>query len=118
MLYDGACGVCARSVAFLRARDGAGRLRFLRLQDPEAAAILAPRGRDAARLDTSYVLAFPGAPRERLLDRSQAALFALSALSGPWKAALLLGILPRPLLDAAYDAFARSRHRWGSCPAR
>jgi predicted DCC family thiol-disulfide oxidoreductase YuxK len=114
VLYDGECGVCDRAVRFLAARDRRRRLRFAPLQGETAAP-----WRERAR-------ARPGEPFEWLLlvedpergaaaavhVRAAAVLRALAVAGGRWRAiAGLLGILPRPLADAAYLSVARRRQR-------
>jgi predicted DCC family thiol-disulfide oxidoreductase YuxK len=47
-----------------------------------------------------------------LLVRSNAFLHVLRRLGGGWKIlAAVLGVIPRPLRDAAYDFIARIRYR-------
>lgn len=118
VFYDGACGLCHWSVAFLARRDRDGsRFRFAPLRGvtfrqrvPEGLAAALP---DSLALQT---------PEGRLLVRTAAVIRALAALGGPW--ALVgrgLGLLPRALLDWGYDGVARIRHRLfrapeGACP--
>ena len=48
---------------------------------------------------------------EELLCKSDAAIFVLRQLNWPWKAAVLLKIVPRGLRDRVYDWIARRRYR-------
>jgi predicted DCC family thiol-disulfide oxidoreductase YuxK len=120
LLYDGVCGLCNRLVRFVLERDREGRFRFAQLQGPYAAAVLARHGRDAADLDTMYVVEHPGGPDERLRERARAALFVAGRLGWPWRALRVLGVLPTALLDLGYRAVAASRYRLfgrsASCP--
>ena len=112
ILYDGVCGLCNGFVAFVWPRDRQRRFRFAPLQGGTARAILARHGRDATTLDTVIVVVDPGAPSERLLDRSAAGLRVLAGLGGGWGlVARLLGWLPSPLLDLTYRLLARNRYR-------
>jgi len=120
VLYDGACGLCHRSVAFLARRDGDGsRFRF------------APLGGETARGRTGATSALAAGPVAtvvvltedgRVLDRADAALHALSRLEGGWRLlARGLRLVPRPVRDGAYSAVARLRGRLfprpaGACP--
>jgi predicted DCC family thiol-disulfide oxidoreductase YuxK len=111
VLYDGTCGLCDRTVRFLLARDERGRFRFAPLQGAFAIKTLARHGEDAARLDSFRVVVDSGTPRERVRSRADAALFLAARLPFPWPLWAGLRVLPRPWLDAAYAAVARSRYR-------
>jgi predicted DCC family thiol-disulfide oxidoreductase YuxK len=53
----------------------------------------------------------PGTARESLLSRARAVGFVFRSLPFPWRAlAVLLGVVPRGALDAAYDLVARARY--------
>jgi predicted DCC family thiol-disulfide oxidoreductase YuxK len=108
VLYDGACGFCHRSVAFLARRDRDGsRFRFAPLGGETAATRLS--GTDALECyGTVVVLTEDG----RLLSRGDAVLHALARLEGGWPSlARALRLLPRLLRDGAYSAGARVRGR-------
>jgi predicted DCC family thiol-disulfide oxidoreductase YuxK len=109
VLYDGACGLCSRLVRFVIRRDRAGRFVFASLQGAAGRATLARLGRPEPALDTMCVVSsHRTAPV--LLERSRAALFLAARLPGPWSWLGALGMLPRALLDGAYDLVARHRH--------
>jgi predicted DCC family thiol-disulfide oxidoreductase YuxK len=110
VFYDGGCGLCHATVAFLVARDPRGMLRFATLQGDIAASLLPPELRDAGR-DGTVVLLEPGAGAS---VRSRAVLRALSHLGGAWRLAGWLAGLPgaAPLLDLAYGVVVRNRDRW------
>lgn len=107
ILYDGVCGLCDRTIRFVVRHDQAGRFRFAPLQSAFAAGVLARHGREAARLDTVYLLR--GA---QLLAKSDAVCAILYELGGIWRLPALLRFLPRGLRDRAYDALAGRRYRW------
>ena len=46
-----------------------------------------------------------------MFSRSSAALFVAGELGWPWKAAVLLRVLPAAVLDRVYDVVARNRYR-------
>ena len=98
----------------------AGRFRFAALQSPLAREILTRHGRDPRDLDTLYLVLARGRPDERLLRKSDAALWILRALGGPWRAAGVLRLVPRAVRDLGYDLVARTRYRlfgrYGACP--
>jgi predicted DCC family thiol-disulfide oxidoreductase YuxK len=111
ILFDGVCGLCDRFVRFVLPRDQAERFLFAPLQGAWARGVLARHGRDAEDLDTLWVVRDAGTPRESLLARARASLHVLRALGLPWSAAATLGVLPGPVLDAAYGLVARWRYR-------
>jgi predicted DCC family thiol-disulfide oxidoreductase YuxK len=113
VLYDGTCGLCDRSVRFLLPRDRRAALRFAPLQGDLGRRIVAGMDpRIGAGTDTFVLVEDRGTPRERLRTRGWAAVFSLRALGGPWAlVAALLAVLPRGVLDAAYDVVARARYR-------
>ena len=106
ILYDGECRTCHALVRLVLPRDREGRFRFAS-QDSEVGrralvehGLLAERGR-------TIVLVEGG----RAYLRSEAALRIAARLSGPARLLAAARALPRPLLDRAYDAFARRRYR-------
>ena len=110
ILYDGVCGLCHAFVRFARRRDARHDFAFAPLQGRTARTILARHARDPVDLDTVFVVVDAGTPAERLLDRSDAALYVLAQLGGVWSlVASLLGWLPRR--DLMYSLLARSRYR-------
>ena len=120
ILYDGVCGLCNRLNRFVLARDPSGRFRFAALQSPLAGGILTRHGRDPRDLDTLYLVLGHGRPDERLLWKSDAVLWILRALGGPWRGAGALRVVPRGLRDLGYDLVARTRYglfgRYDACP--
>ena len=126
VLYDGVCGLCNRMVQFVLKRDRGDTFRFASLQSSLAKGILARHGRDAADLDTVYVVvnrevSNPEHSAEQLLARSDAVLFILRRLGGFWDAvAGLLRLIPRPIRDWGYRIVARIRYRvfgkYDTCP--
>jgi len=117
LFYDGACGLCHRSVRFVAAADRAGRFRFAPLRG-ETFRVAVPAERGAEIPDSIVVRRADGA----LLVRSDAVVHVLRRLGGRWRlVAALLALVPRRLRDAAYDAVARRRARWfrrpdAACP--
>ncbi|MBP6632010.1 MAG: DUF393 domain-containing protein [Kofleriaceae bacterium] len=109
VLYDGVCGLCARSVRWLLKRDHQRRLRFAPLQGPTAAALRLRYPRIPTSL-TSVVLVEAG----RVDLRSKVFLRAARHLRWPWRALGALAWLPGWLLDPGYLLVARVRYRvWG-----
>lgn len=107
VLYDGGCGFCTKSVLFIFRRDPKGRYHFASLQSDVGQRLL--REHSIAASEDTLVLVEGG----RASVRSTAALRIGRGLRAPWRWLAALGfVVPRPLRDAAYRAFARRRHRW------
>jgi predicted DCC family thiol-disulfide oxidoreductase YuxK len=111
ILYDGVCRLCNRMNQFVLRRDPAGVFRFASLQSAFARDVLARYGKDPRALDTFYVLVDPGAPTERLLAKSAAALHVLRRVGGVWRLGALLRLVPGRIRDQVYDLVARNRYR-------
>jgi predicted DCC family thiol-disulfide oxidoreductase YuxK len=113
LFYDGACGLCHRTVRFLLAEDPRGEaFRFAPLASVAFESAI-PEG-ERARLPDSLVLLLPDA---RVLVRARAVIEIGKRLGGLWRAAaLLVSLLPRSPLDFAYDVVARVRGRVFSRP--
>ena len=111
LLYDGVCGFCTRSIQFIIAHDREKTMRFAALQSDYGKAIVA-RHPSLAAVDSVVFVDHAGEPaRERVHVRSAAALRVAGYLGWPWKAALVARLIPGPIRDAAYDAFARIRYK-------
>lgn len=109
VLYDGVCGLCSRTVAWLVARDGERRLAFAPLQGETAARLRALHPEIPPGLDTVVYLE-PGGVHLR----SRAFLHAARHLPPPWRWAYRFRWLPAPPLDLVYRLVARIRYRvWG-----
>jgi len=111
VLYDGLCGFCDRTVAFVLANDREENFHFAPLQSAVAQSILRQWPRDATTADTFYVVADYLSGSRRLLSKARAALFIASRIQGVWRWAAPLGILPDFVLNGAYDVVARHRYR-------
>ncbi len=121
ILYDGVCGLCNRFVRLILRRDRNAVFRFASLQSAPAASILARHGANLSALDTVYAVVNYELPDEYLLSRSDAAIFVLKQLPGPWRpVAYILLAVPKFLRDAAYNVTARNRYaifgRSETCP--
>ncbi len=114
VFYDGACGLCHRTVRFAIARDSDGRrFRFAALGG-EAFRRLVPEALRADLPDSIAVLTPGGA----LLMRSAAVIHILERIGGPWRlTGRLLTLVPGRIRDLGYDGVARVRHRLFRRPA-
>lgn len=118
IFYDGACGLCHRSVRFVLAEDRPGdTFRFATIGSGAFLRAVPEIERDSFP-DSTAVKTADG----RLLVRSTATLHVLAALGGSWRlVAMLVGLCPAPIRDLGYDAVARVRsrlfrHPKGPCP--
>lgn len=121
LLYDGVCGLCNRFVQFTLRWDRNAAFRFAALQGPLASEILRRHPFDPVQNDTVVVVLDGNTPNERLLFRSDAALYVLRQCAAPWSAlARLGGVVPRPVRNVVYRCIARHRYgifgRYDSCP--
>ncbi|MDE0807491.1 MAG: DCC1-like thiol-disulfide oxidoreductase family protein [Longimicrobiales bacterium] len=111
LLYDGLCGFCDRTIRLILKVNRKGTIRFASLQGEFAASVL-ERHSSLKGID-SLVLVESGHLRgkEQVYVRSRAVLRIAWHLGGPWRAFVVFRIVPRPLLDWAYDVFARYRYQ-------
>jgi predicted DCC family thiol-disulfide oxidoreductase YuxK len=107
LLIDGECNVCTWTVRFVLPRDPEGRFAFATLQSPRGRRLVEQAGLPPDCLDT-VVLLEDGAVHRR----SSAVLRVVRRLSGAWPLLCVLWLIPRPLRDGLYDAFAARRYRW------
>lgn len=107
LLYDGECGLCARSVQFVLARERGPHLDFAALQSEVARDAFAAHGLES---DLSTVVFIDA--RGRAHVRSGAALRVAGMLRWPWSWAKALLIVPPFLRDGAYRFVAKRRIAW------
>ncbi|HWH03346.1 MAG TPA: DCC1-like thiol-disulfide oxidoreductase family protein [Gemmatimonadales bacterium] len=109
LLYDGACGFCARSVQFLLRHESRRKdLRFASLQGLTGQRLMNGQG---GRAGADSVVWCEG---DRVWVRSDAVIRAGRYLGGPWAALALIGALvPRAIRDVLYRWIANHRHRLG-----
>lgn len=113
LLFDGTCGLCARSVQFVLAREQRRRsLRFAALQSTFGQEVQR-RHPELVNVDSVIWLepATDGRP-ESVHVRSDAALRSLRYLGGVWSALGFVGrLVPAFVRDRVYDLIAKHRHR-------
>jgi len=108
VFYDGACGLCHRTVRFAIARDRNGsRFRFSALGS-EAFRRLVPETLRRGLPDSIVVLTPGGA----VLARSAAVIHILERIGGPWRMmGRVLALVPQGIRNLGYDGIARVRHQ-------
>ncbi|OGK76580.1 MAG: hypothetical protein A2X52_19475 [Candidatus Rokubacteria bacterium GWC2_70_16] len=112
VIYDGACGLCQRSVAWLRARAGRGQLEFLPCQAPERQARF-PWIEERACLEAMQIVL----PDGRVLSGAAAIPEILRRLRG-WRRLAPVFRIPGVgvLAPSLYRWVARHRHRLSRLP--
>jgi predicted DCC family thiol-disulfide oxidoreductase YuxK len=107
--YDGDCGLCHTTVRFLLSEDRGGATRYA----PFASETFASERDLPADLPDSVIVRVG----DRVLVRSAGVLALGEACGGLWRVlAIVVGLVPRVVLDAAYDRVAAVRHRLFSRP--
>jgi predicted DCC family thiol-disulfide oxidoreductase YuxK len=113
VLYDGDCGLCARSVQWILDHERDHAIVFAPLQGPTGAAARARYPRIPPGVDT---VVFVTAGRVHL--RSRAFLHIARHLRAPWRWGHALRWLPALPLDLLYRLVAAVRYRvWGHADA-
>ena len=107
IIFDGECGLCKRSVRFIRKRDRKGIFKYIALQSLGVSDI---EGIDIHLITTPDSVVF--IQRGRIFYRSEAAIRILAAIGGICRLIIILLIIPRRLRDYFYDLIAVNRHRW------
>ena len=112
LLFDGTCGLCAKSVQFVLARERRRRsLRFAALQSTFGQEVQ-KRHPELANVDSVIWLepASDGRP-ESVHVRSDAALRTLRYVGGVWSVLGVAGrLVPALVRDRVYDLVAKHRH--------
>jgi predicted DCC family thiol-disulfide oxidoreductase YuxK len=113
VLYDGDCGLCARSVRWLLDHELDHDILFAPLQGPTAARARERYPRIPQSVDS---VVYIDGGRAHL--RSKAMLHAASHLRSPWRWGYAMRWFPGVILDLAYRVVAAVRHRvWGHADA-
>jgi len=112
LLYDGACGLCQRTVRWMLRHDRDGRLFFAPQQQPLAAEVFARHALDKELVNSAILVSNFNTPQESLALRSDAILGCLTVLGGGWAfLAVLARLIPHSLRDLAYRWLAHHRIR-------
>jgi predicted DCC family thiol-disulfide oxidoreductase YuxK len=106
LLYDGVCGLCARSVRWILRHERDHAIRFAPLQGETAAALRARLQGIPDGLSTVVLV-----DGESVYLRTKAFLHAARHLQAPWRWLYGLRWIPGALPDLAYRVIARLRYR-------
>lgn len=102
--YDGDCGFCNASVAFILKNRKSDNFLFIPLQSKQAEKDLVKENIDVTDLDTIYVRL-----NGKIYDRSSAVLRVCTQLKFPYTIATIALILPKKLRDFFYNWIAKRR---------
>jgi len=115
LLYDGACGLCQRSVQFVLRHEPPARraaLRFAPLDSPFGVALRARHPALAGVDSVVWHTPAAGGPGA-VATHTDAVCAVLRHVGGVWGGVgALLRLVPRPLRDAGYRLVARHRRRF------
>ncbi len=106
VFYDGDCGFCNRSVAYILRHEKDHVLKFASLQSAFTITLFKERGWKTPNLETFYYT-----ENGLLYERSTAAMKIGRYMKFPGNLLRLLIIIPRPIRDWLYNGIAKRRHR-------
>jgi len=107
VFYDGDCSLCNGSVRFLQKHNSSGNLSYVSLQSETGKNLLSPYGAKGLRMDSLLLL-----ENNNLFNYSSAAIKIATHLDYPWRLAMVLIIIPKPLRDSLYKFIAKKRNSW------
>ena len=107
ILFDGVCNLCNGAVQFVIRHDPNARFHFAPLQSELAQQLLAKWQHNIPTYSSIVLIA-----DEKIYIKSTAVLTICGQLSGGWKMARTLLIIPRFIRDGVYNFIARNRYRW------
>jgi len=106
VLYDGTCGLCAKSVRFILRHERDHDIQFAPLQGETAAALRDKYPQIPRTLESVVYIA-----DDRVFLRSKAFLNAAKHMRAPWRWGYWMRWFPAFLLDLGYRVIAALRYR-------
>ena len=106
VFYDGECGFCNHSVAFILKHESSAELKFAALQSPFAQTIFKEHNFPEPDFSSVYFL-----ENGQLLNQSNAALAICRYLKKPYSWLYILKWTPQFLRDAFYKLIAHNRKK-------
>ena len=105
LFYDGDCGFCNRSVAFVLKSEKEKEISFTSLQSNFAQEFFKNKGWSSPDLTTIYYFV-----NGKLFSKSRALLQISKEIKYPYRLLRLFLIVPNFIRDRVYDLIARRRH--------
>ncbi len=106
VLYDGDCGFCNRSVAFILKHERSNEIMFASIQSSFTQELFAKNGWPTPDLSTFYFI-----DGHQKFERSSAAFEVLKTLKNPYRMLRIFRFLPTPFMNWCYDQIAKRRQR-------
>ena len=106
VFYDGDCGFCNRSVAWVIKRDQTHKIFFASIQSEFTTDFFTKNKFELPDLSTFYFYS-----NGELYSKSTAGLKVIKHFSGLWKILGVGIIIPRVIRDFVYDTIANRRQR-------
>ena len=107
ILYDGQCGVCKRSIQFVRKHDRRQQFEFFPLQSAEGKALLTTAGFPEDYLSSVVLINQKG-----VYTGSDALVETLRKLNRPWNLLYSLKVIPHPIREFLYYFVAKKARHW------
>ena len=104
VFYDGDCGFCNRSVAFILKKDRTKRIEFAAIQSEFTKSLFRDNGWPQPDLSTFYFY-----EKGNKFEKSTGALKMAKYLKFPSVLLTFFWIVPRFIRDAVYDSIAKHR---------
>ena len=112
IVFDGVCVLCNGWVRFLLRHDRLQRYRFAAMQGDAGRRLLAENGLDPGDPMSFLLIEYDRGPEPCIATDTDAMRRVLVGLSGAWRLAAAIALLPRGLRDPLYRLMARNRYRW------
>ena len=106
VFYDGECGFCNRSVAFVLKHDKTKSIHFASIQSGYSIGLFEQNNWITPDLSTFYFY-----DNGELFEKSSAAIKVAKYFSYPQTSIRSLVVIPRFIRDDVYDLIAKKRHR-------
>ncbi len=107
ILFDGVCNLCNASINFIIKRDKKRIFRYTPLQSNEGKKLLDKYSLISNELNTVILI-----EENTVYTKSTAFIEITKSLSGAWKIARILKIIPKNIRDFLYDIIAGKRYKW------